>query len=46
VAGAHRLEREIPGAKVVVLDAGHFLFADQPEAAAATVVEFLAETGV
>jgi haloalkane dehalogenase len=46
VAGAHRLEREIPGAKVVVLDAGHFLFADQPETAAATVVEFLAETGV
>jgi haloalkane dehalogenase len=46
VAGAHRLEREIPRAKTVILDAGHFVFADQPEAAPATVVEFLAEAGI
>ncbi len=47
VAGAHRLKREIPDAKLVVLeDAGHFLFADEPERAAAEVTEFLAESGV
>jgi haloalkane dehalogenase len=46
VAGAHRLQREIPRAKTVVLAGGHFVFADQPEGAAAAVVDFLAESGV
>jgi haloalkane dehalogenase len=45
VAGARRLKREIPDAKVVLLDAGHFLYADEPERAAAEVGEFLAESG-
>ena len=46
VAGAHRLKREIPDAKVVLLeDSGHFLYADEPERAAAEVAEFLAESG-
>lgn len=47
VAGAHRLKREIPDAKLVVLEAsGHFLYADEPERAAAEVVEFLAASDV
>jgi pimeloyl-ACP methyl ester carboxylesterase len=47
VAGAHRFMREIPDAKVVVLsEAGHFLYADEPERCASEIVEFLAESGV
>ena len=47
VAGAHRLEREIPGAKLVVIEgAGHFLYADEPRRSAREVAEFLAESGV
>jgi haloalkane dehalogenase len=47
VAGAHRLKREIPGAKLVVIEgAGHFLYADEPRRSAREVVEFLAESGV
>jgi pimeloyl-ACP methyl ester carboxylesterase len=43
VAGAHRLKREIPDAKLVLLeDSGHFLYADEPERAATEVAEFLA----
>jgi haloalkane dehalogenase len=42
VASAHRLAREIPHARLEVLDGvGHFLFDDVPERAAAIVVEFL-----
>ena len=47
VAGAHRFEREIPGAVVVVLDgAGHFVYADEPERSAREVTSFLAASGV
>ena len=46
VAGAHRLKREIPDAKLLVLkDSGHFLYADEPQRAAAEVAEFLASSG-
>jgi haloalkane dehalogenase len=42
VAGAHRFEREIPGAELVVLDdAGHFLMEDDPERVAAEIARFL-----
>jgi haloalkane dehalogenase len=42
VATAHRFAREIPHARLEVLDGvGHFLFDDVPERAAAIVVEFL-----
>ena len=46
VAGARRLKREIPDAKLVVLEgSGHFLYADEPRRAAAEVAEFLARCG-
>ena len=32
LAGGHRFEREIPGSELVVLDdAGHFVWEDEPE---------------
>lgn len=44
VAGAHRFQREIPHAKLVVVEgAGHFVFADEPERCASEIVEFLAD---
>ena len=47
VAGAYRFEREIPHAKLVVLeDAGHFAYADEPQRCAREVAEFLAASGV
>ena len=47
VAGAHRFKREIPGAKLVVIEgAGHFVYADEPQRSAREMVEFLAESGV
>jgi pimeloyl-ACP methyl ester carboxylesterase len=43
-AGAYRLGKEVPGAKVVVIeDAGHFVFEDDPQRCAEAVVAFLAE---
>jgi haloalkane dehalogenase len=46
VAGAYRFKRELPDAKVVVLkDAGHFVYADEPQRCAAEIVEFLHESG-
>ena len=43
VAGAYRFRKEIPDAKLVVLDdAGHFLYADKPRRAAQEVADFLA----
>jgi len=43
VAGAHRLGREIPHAEVIVVeDAGHFVYADEPRRAAREVAGFLA----
>ncbi len=41
VAGAYRFARELPGAQVVVVDAGHFVWEDEPERCAAEVREFL-----
>jgi pimeloyl-ACP methyl ester carboxylesterase len=42
VAGAHRFKREIPDAKLVVLEgAGHFVYADEPSRCASEVVGFL-----
>jgi haloalkane dehalogenase len=46
VGGAHRFARELPGAELVVVEgAGHFLFDDAPDEAAATVARFLARHG-
>jgi haloalkane dehalogenase len=43
-AGAYRFAKEVPGAKVVVIeDAGHFVFEDDPQRCAEEVVAFLAE---
>jgi pimeloyl-ACP methyl ester carboxylesterase len=42
VAGAHRLERELPDTELVVLDgAGHFVFDDAPAPTTAAVLSFL-----
>ena len=42
VAGAHRLEQEIPGSEVVVLEGtGHFVVDDAPAAYAEALVSFL-----
>jgi haloalkane dehalogenase len=47
VAGAHRFQREIPHAElVVVAGAGHFVYADEPQRCAHEVAEFLAAAGV
>ena len=46
VAGAHRFERELPGAELVVLEgAGHFVWEDEPAGAAEAVSAFLARLG-
>ncbi len=46
VAGAHRFERELPGAELVVLEgAGHFVWEDEPARAAEAVSAFLARLG-
>jgi haloalkane dehalogenase len=43
VAGAHRFQRELPDTELVVLeDAGHFVWEDEPERCAAAVTAFLA----
>lgn len=43
VAGAHRFARDIPGARLEVLEgAGHFVFDERPEETTAIVLEFLA----
>lgn len=42
VSGAYRFERELPGAELVVIeDAGHFVWEDEPGRAAEAVVGFL-----
>ena len=42
VGGAHRFAQALPDHRLVVLeDAGHFVFEDQPERSAAEVGEFL-----
>ncbi len=39
---AHRFHDELPGSELVVLDdAGHFVWEDEPEATSAAVVDFL-----
>jgi haloalkane dehalogenase len=44
VAGAHRFQREIPGAELVAVEgAGHFVFETEPERCASEIVRFLAE---
>jgi haloalkane dehalogenase len=44
LAGAKRLVREIPGARLeVVAGTGHFLYDDAPQEAAAAIVRFLGE---
>jgi haloalkane dehalogenase len=43
-AGAYRLGKEVPGAKIIVIeDAGHFVFEDDPQRCAEEVAAFLAE---
>ncbi len=47
VAGARRLEAEIPGAELVVLEGtGHFVVEDAPERYAGALLDFLARTAV
>ena len=47
LAGGRRFEREIPGARLVVIEgAGHFVWADEPQRCAQEVVGFLAESGI
>jgi haloalkane dehalogenase len=42
LAGGHRFEREIPGSELVVLDeAGHFVWEDEPERCSAELTRFL-----
>ncbi len=43
LAGAKRFQREIPGARLVALDAGHFVFDEQPRRSIEEVVGFLAQ---
>jgi haloalkane dehalogenase len=43
---ASRFAREIPGAKLVLLETRHFLFEDEPEHCAREVIDFLREAGV
>ena len=44
VAAAHRFDREIPDSKVVILDdASHFLYDDEPARCAREIVAFLDE---
>lgn len=46
IAGAMRLQREIPGAKLVALEAvGHFVFDEASEQSTSEVVAFLGEIG-
>jgi pimeloyl-ACP methyl ester carboxylesterase len=46
LGGARRFEREIPGARLVVLEgAGHFVFDQERERCAREVVEFVASAG-
>ena len=44
IASAKRFERELPHTQLVALDAGHFVFDEQPERCAEEVVGFLAES--
>ena len=45
-ASAHRFAKEVPGTEVVVLEeAGHFVFADDPEACEREVLGFLDRAG-
>jgi haloalkane dehalogenase len=45
VSGAHRFHRQIPDSKLVLVpDAGHFVFEDDPDRCATEVLEFLDET--
>ncbi len=47
VAGAYRFQREIPDAKLVVLEgAGHFVYADEPSRCAREVAGFLGASGI
>jgi haloalkane dehalogenase len=41
VAAAHRFHRELPDSQLVTLDAGHFVYEDQPERCAQEIVDFL-----
>jgi len=44
LAGAKRLEREIPGSELVALDAGHFVFDERPRESVEALVGFLSNT--
>ena len=47
VSGAHRLHRQIPGSKLVLVeDTGHFVFDDDPARCARELVGFLDESGI
>jgi len=47
VGGAYRFNKEIPGSKLVLIeDAGHFAFEDEPERCASEIVAFLDGAGI
>jgi haloalkane dehalogenase len=47
LGGAYRFQKEIPGAKLVVIDdAGHFLMEDEPVRVASEIAKFLAEVAM
>jgi haloalkane dehalogenase len=45
LAGARRFEREIPGSRLVALEAGHFVIDEQPQRCAEEIVGFLDSGG-
>ena len=45
IASAKRFERELPHTRLVALDAGHFVFDEQPERCGEEVVRFLGDAG-
>jgi haloalkane dehalogenase len=46
IGGAHRFRKEIPNAELVVVeDAGHFVYADEPDRCAREIVAFLDRVG-
>jgi haloalkane dehalogenase len=47
VGGAHRFHHQIPDSELVLIeDAGHFVFEDNPDRCAGAIVGFLAENGI
>ena len=45
LGAAHRFHAQLPDSKLVLLDAGHFLYADEPASCAREIVGFLKDSG-